>query len=389
MSQSLVFIIVNEDALATLFCNWLKENHFDSQIFNEISDLSGMQFHRPSAILVDLKLINNKNKTILNTFQNEGVPIILLAHYSNYDIVKNNNYYEICPLPVEQERFNLLIGNAINYFNLYQENKNFHNEINQDIDYSTFLTRDDRVSELIQSLKNDNLENIIIIIGEKSVGKTALLNYIKMNRDLKNYQLKKIEFINEADLKKKLIELCNSNLYNNRLIVEITSPFPDWQGWDESIKKIEKLKDANIYTVPPLRSRPLDIKFFISYYLNEINKYSIKNIEEITAKAERLLIEHDWPGNITEFHDTLKKSVRFTTQQLIDESDILLVLNMPEMLKSKDDILITDIVSMDEFKKKIINYAYKKCGQNIYEASTKLKIGRATFYRLLHKYDII
>ncbi len=389
MSQSLVFIIVNEDALATLFCNWLKENHFDSQIFNEISDLSGMQFHRPSAILVDLKLINNKNKTILNTFQNEGVPIILLAHYSNYDIVKNNNYYEICPLPVEQERFNLLIGNAINYFNLYQENKNFRNEINQDIDYSTFLTRDDRVSELIQSLKNDNLENIIIIIGEKSVGKTALLNYIKMNRDLKNYQLKKFEFINEADLKKNLIEMSNSNLYNNKLIVEITSPFPDWQGWDESIKKIEKLKDANVYIVPPLRSRPLDIKFFISHYLNEINKYSIKNIEEITAKAERLLIEHDWPGNITEFHDTLKKSVRFTTQKLIDESDILLVLNMPDMSKSKDDILITDIISMDEFKKKIINYAYKKCGQNIYEASTKLKIGRATFYRLLHKYDII
>lgn len=387
MSQSLVYIIVNEDALASLFSNWLKENHIESHVFSDLSDLSGMQFQQPSVILVDLKLINNKNKSVLDAFQNEGIPIIVLAQYSNYDIVKNNNYYEICPLPVEQVKFELLISNAISHFNLYQENKKYRNEINKGIEHSTFLTRDHHITEIIQSLKNEILAKYIIIIGEKSVGKTAIINYIKKYNHLNNYSENKIEFVNEEDLEQKLTDIHNSN--KNNLILEITTPFPNWQNWDKKIKKVNAYKDAIVYTIPPLRVRPHDIKLYISNFLDDVNNYSYKSIKEISLKAESMLTEYNWPGNIYELHETLKSSVKFATKDYIDESDIALVLKMPEMVNSNDDILINEIISMDEFKEKLIKFAYKKCNGNIYEAATKLKIGRATFYRLLHKYDIL
>ena len=55
----------------------------------------------------------------------------------------------------------------------------------------------------------------------------------------------------------------------------------------------------------------------------------------------------------------------------------------------RDELVINKLVPLELIKKKIIMYAYEKCNGNIFMAARRLKIGRATMYRLLHKYKII
>ena len=54
-----------------------------------------------------------------------------------------------------------------------------------------------------------------------------------------------------------------------------------------------------------------------------------------------------------------------------------------------EELVINKLVPLELIKKKIILYAYEKCNGNIFMAARRLKIGRATMYRLLHKYKII
>jgi len=52
--------------------------------------------------------------------------------------------------------------------------------------------------------------------------------------------------------------------------------------------------------IPPLRNRPADIKYYIQYFLKELNKKHNRSILNVSPELEQLLINYSWPGNIRE-----------------------------------------------------------------------------------------
>jgi transcriptional regulator with GAF, ATPase, and Fis domain len=59
--------------------------------------------------------------------------------------------------------------------------------------------------------------------------------------------------------------------------------------------------------VPPLRERPEDIPLLVDYLLNKLNR----ELKKITAfrRALELLTACDWPGNIRQLENTLRRAV--------------------------------------------------------------------------------
>lgn len=390
MYQPLAFIIVTEDALAKLFTSWLEECKINAEVFNSLSSAAEYYVQQPGVMLVDLKLINKDTQRIINAFQDSGIPIILLAQYSNYDIVIKNKYFEMCQLPVEKDRFNLIFSNALKYYEMIQKNRMIQEELNQQNEEKRFLTRNNLVIEILNNCNHLSRDEILIILGEKGIGKSTLIDYIITKNNFHNHKIIKIIFQNEIELLDKLMHIKNAKSFgDNKLILEITTPYPEWNNWDSKIKKNHYFGNSEIFTIPPLRERFEDIKYYLSKFISRINSMGIKNIIGVSKEAEFMLSKHQWHENLYEFYDTIKKAVEISNTGYIEATDIAMVLKENKTVNSGDSIIINDVIPMEDYKMKIVKFAYKKCDGNILEAANKLKLGRATVYRLLHKYDII
>ena len=83
-----------------------------------------------------------------------------------------------------------------------------------------------------------------------------------------------------------------------------------------------RLNVANI-KVPPLRERKSDIPLIVEHILRRINRELTKSITGVDEKAIRLMMGHDWPGNIRELenvltHGAIQAQGEFILADLID-----------------------------------------------------------------------
>ena len=98
-------------------------------------------------------------------------------------------------------------------------------------------------------------------------------------------------------------------------------------------------------TIPPLRERPNDIQLFIE---KSVQAFSSEVVFE--KKALDLLIGHDWPGNVRQLNDTIKK-FEINNQYYIMREDVVQVLGVQkvsnnELLSKKQKEFISNIASI-------------------------------------------
>ncbi len=65
--------------------------------------------------------------------------------------------------------------------------------------------------------------------------------------------------------------------------------------------------------LPPLRDRQEDIPVLTKHFVNKFAAQMGKSIAEIPDQVMRILIRHDWPGNIRELQNFVERSVITTT----------------------------------------------------------------------------
>jgi len=145
--------------------------------------------------------------------------------------------------------------------------------------------------------------------------------------------------------------------------------------------------------VPPLRTRRGDIVILINHFIEKFNDKLGTNIKGVTKKALKILYDHNWPGNIRELENTIERCVILTDKSEIDV-DVLpeQILSPVESVKlDKNQQMFTEhssIIPFETLKREAIKHALERTNGNVVEAAKKLKIGRATLYRLMEKYEI-
>ena len=145
--------------------------------------------------------------------------------------------------------------------------------------------------------------------------------------------------------------------------------------------------------LPPLRDRRSDILLLAEHFLKKFSAEVGKPGLGISRKALKLLYEYAWPGNIRELENAIQRAVLMADGQAITERDLPMAVvafgshddanaNSPLSLGSEH------IRSMDKMKEENLRQALTATNGNIVEAARKLKIGRATMYRLMKKYKM-
>jgi Nif-specific regulatory protein len=61
--------------------------------------------------------------------------------------------------------------------------------------------------------------------------------------------------------------------------------------------------------LPPLRERREDVMLLVEHYLQEFNRQFEKDISGVSLPAKNFLLDYDWPGNIRELKNMLKRAV--------------------------------------------------------------------------------
>jgi CRP-like cAMP-binding protein/ferredoxin len=94
-------------------------------------------------------------------------------------------------------------------------------------------------------------------------------------------------------------------------------------GWQD-------LLQGRILTIPPLREHKRDIPRLVEYYLAYFNQEYGRNVQSIGKKALGVLMNYDWPGNLTELRNVIQRAVLLAEEGEILSEQILLGLPHPE-----------------------------------------------------------
>ena len=138
--------------------------------------------------------------------------------------------------------------------------------------------------------------------------------------------------------------------------------------------------------VPPLRERPEDIPLLVDYLLGKLNRELQKKISRIQTRALELLTACDWPGNIRQLENTLRRAVVRNQGDLLTADGVGYA--MQETVKAGAQSRSSAIKLLDEVEKEHILNALKFAAGNRGKVCELLGISRPTLQRKIRKYQI-
>ncbi|MEL6305248.1 MAG: sigma-54 dependent transcriptional regulator, partial [Bacteroidota bacterium] len=146
------------------------------------------------------------------------------------------------------------------------------------------------------------------------IGNLSYENQVQLLRALQERRIKKVGSTKEIEVDVRIIAATNEDL---EVAVE--------EGrFREDL--YHRLNEFTI-SIPPLRERKGDIKFFAEQFLKKANQELERNVVLISEEALEILENHTWPGNLRELKNTIKRAVLFAN------GDTLLPLNLPQEIQ--------------------------------------------------------
>ncbi len=134
--------------------------------------------------------------------------------------------------------------------------------------------------------------------------------------------------------------------------------------------------------VPRLADRKQDIMIFANHFLAQANDDLEKEVEGFDQEVINLFRSYDWPGNLREMKNIIKRSVLLATSDII-HLDVL----PPEMKESSEKTnSLAGYAKADE--EEAIKNALEKANYNKSKAAKLLDIDRKTLYNKLKLYNI-
>ena len=146
--------------------------------------------------------------------------------------------------------------------------------------------------------------------------------------------------------------------------------------------------------IPALRERPEDITPLAAFFVDHYNRKFKRNIEGLTAEATRILMAHDWPGNVREVRNAIERAMILEESAHITPASLPLSLNRAAAAVAAAGPvnpalpLPEEGLSLEENERMLLQRALEKTGGNQTKAAKLLKITRDTLRYKMKKYQL-
>ncbi|MEC3964821.1 sigma-54 dependent transcriptional regulator [Flagellimonas halotolerans] len=201
------------------------------------------------------------------------------------------------------------------------------------------------------------------------VGNLSYQHQIQLLRAIQERKIKRVGSTKETQLDIRIIAATNENL----------SEAVEEGGFREDL--YHRLNEFSI-EVPSLRDRREDILLFADYFLAEANSELDKNILAFSDQTKRILQEYDWPGNLREMKNVIKRAVLFS------ETETMFPNALAEGVVKGASKYEEVNFSKSDYEKERILTALKQTNFNKSKAAKLLQITRKTLYNKINQYQL-
>ncbi|MDD5090213.1 MAG: sigma-54 dependent transcriptional regulator [Candidatus Wallbacteria bacterium] len=134
--------------------------------------------------------------------------------------------------------------------------------------------------------------------------------------------------------------------------------------------------------VPALRERREDIPPLVNLFLEKYSHEMKKEVNRISPDAMKILIDHNWPGNIRELENAIQRAIVLCSSGVITPDDLIpsQVCTDPLLKRSGD--------SLEAVEHQHISTILHSTGWNISRSAEILGIDRKTLYNKIQKYGL-
>lgn len=139
--------------------------------------------------------------------------------------------------------------------------------------------------------------------------------------------------------------------------------------------------------LPSLREREEDIPLLADHFLNKYRKELNKNIKGIDNDAMRVLLAHEWRGEVRELENVIERAVIFCRGDYISVDDL-----PPTFVPDRETLTTNFSGSLEDsvrkFERDFIMRVLESNNFNKEKTAKILKVGLSTLYRKLKELDI-
>lgn len=454
--EKLIFIIDDEESIVKMLSHWVKNQWgYNIKTFSTGTEALNALSENPDLILLDIMLPDKNGNEILGKIKQRlpNLPVIMLSAQGSVEVAIESirlGAFDYFPKPVDKNRLEPAIRNAIKNFDLEREVEKLKENLTREYSFENIISADKKMQEAFKMISKvlDN-DITVLITGESGTGKELVARAIHFSGKRKSAPF---VVVNCASIPRELLE---SELFGHekgaftgahqrkigkfelakggsifldeigememslqaKILRVIQQKEFDRVGGNEIIKTDVRIISAtnrdlklavdnkvfreDLYYrlssfpihIPSLRERKGDIVVLVDHFIKNFNEKLGRNIKGVTRTALKYLYDYEWPGNIRELENLLERCMILTDKEMIDV-DILPsnIASKPgaAMLNSNGVLFGEDspVIPFEKLKEEAIRHALKITEGNIVDAARKLKIGRATLYRLMEKYKI-
>jgi DNA-binding NtrC family response regulator len=206
------------------------------------------------------------------------------------------------------------------------------------------------------------------------IGEMEIPLQAKLLRVLENHKIRRIGSPEEISIDVQVIAATNKDL---RVAVK------DVRFREDLFYRINVVE----IHLSPLRERKEDIPLLCHYFLSQFNKKFNKCFKGISRKAQILLANHTWEGNVRELQNVIESATILTTKDYISDQEI-----SKQIHKSagfvKSPISYGEDLSLEEVERQHIANILKKHGGNKVKSAAILGLSRRSLYRKIDKLNI-
>ncbi|MCW8809533.1 MAG: sigma-54 dependent transcriptional regulator, partial [Ignavibacteriaceae bacterium] len=397
--SKVIFIVDDEQSISKLLTFWVKDKWgYDVEVFSNSESMLKKLNVRPDLVLLDIMLPGLDGIETLKRLKqyDESLPVIMLSAQGRIDVAVDAlkyGAYDYFSKPIDQQKLELAIKNAIQNYDLVKELQNLKENVRKEYSFDNIISADGKMQDVFR-LVSKVLDNDIsvLIYGESGTGKELIARAIHYNGKRKD---KPFVVVNCASIPRELLE---SELFGHekgsftgahqrklgkfelakdgtifldevgelemmlqaKLLRVIQQKEFERVGGTELIKTNVRIISAtnrdlkhaveekqfredlfyrlNSFpiSIPPLRQRRADILVLTEFFVEEFNKKLQRNVKGFTKKALKLIYEYDWPGNVREMENTIERCM------IISDRDHLDVDDLPQHIRAADSSIDID-----------------------------------------------
>ena len=197
------------------------------------------------------------------------------------------------------------------------------------------------------------------------------LNYevqVQLLRALQERKIRPVGSTKEIDIDIRLVCATNENLAQR--VAE--------GNFREDL--YHRVNEFTIY-MPELKDRGADIFLFADLFIKHANKELNRNVEGLDSKAKERIAAYNWPGNLRELNNVMKRATLLASGKYIGVTEL-------EQSMAHIQPQAPTALHDEETELQRIEAALKAAGGNKSKAAQLLAVDRKTLYNKMKKYGI-